>query len=144
MLAIRLDPASSRSLQHPCSRPAGHSCLPTCSELHEISLKLHWVHGLECEAQYGCGAASSSRLLRARVKMQQKYLSQYDDLYDDFHIVRPPPLGSCAHGCWHTLFPLDWHLLFGSLALLSRALQLFNVQLHHELINAAGRRHSST
>ncbi len=44
--------------------------------------------------------------------MQQKYLTQYDDLYDDFHIVRFPPLSSCARGCWNTLFYIGRQLLF--------------------------------
>jgi len=44
--------------------------------------------------------AGQSRLLAARARMQQKYLAQFDDLYEDFHLARPrawrPPCPSGA------------------------------------------------
>ena len=37
-------------------------------------------------------AVGGSKLLEARVRMQQKYLEQFYDLYEDFHIVKMPLL----------------------------------------------------
>ena len=37
-----------------------------------------------------CAAVGTSKLLAARVRMQQKYLEQFYDLYEDFHIVKCP------------------------------------------------------
>ena len=51
---------------------------------------LFWKHVLR--SSLVLQEVGSSRLLRARVKMQEKYLEQYYDLYEDFHIVKLPLL----------------------------------------------------
>lgn len=43
-------------------------------------------------------AALGSKLLESRVRMQQKYIDQFYDLYEDFHIVKMPLLEEEVRG----------------------------------------------
>lgn len=74
----------------------------------EVHIHVIWRHNLILQGVKNCKADShqtqtfwnamilqevgSSRLLRARAKMQEKYLEQYYDLYEDFHIIKLPLL----------------------------------------------------
>lgn len=63
----------------PCCTALGKLCLCACVRPLTGTLALQVIF----EDEVG-----ESRLLAARARMQQKYLAQFDDLYEDFHLVR--------------------------------------------------------
>jgi Anion-transporting ATPase len=63
----------------------------------------HAVHPVHCrhvgnKLCFKCSAVGTSRLLASRAKMQQRYLEQFDELYDGFHVVKLPLLEAEVRG----------------------------------------------
>ncbi len=66
-----------------CLLPA--ACGGAPGDGHPSACETPWVPQVIYEEE----DVGQSRLLAARARMQQKYLAQFDDLYEDFHLARP-------------------------------------------------------
>jgi len=75
-------------------------CIPEFLSLYETERLVQELANYEIDTRnivinqvlYPEGATGQGRLLAARMRMQQKYLEQFYDLYEDFHIVKMPLL----------------------------------------------------
>ena len=65
-------------------------------DLAEYDIDSHNIVVNQVLSSEGC--CHETCLLHARVKMQQKYISQYEDLYEDFHLVKTPLLAEEVRG----------------------------------------------
>ncbi|KAF2311132.1 hypothetical protein GH714_019645 [Hevea brasiliensis] len=67
-------------------------CIPEFLSLYETERLVQELTKFEIDTQYYHQPNVESKLLKARMRMQQKYLDQFYMLYDDFHITKLPLL----------------------------------------------------
>jgi arsenite/tail-anchored protein-transporting ATPase len=80
-------------------------CIPEFLSLYETERLVQALAGFGIDCRNICinqviapGAAGNSVLLAARSRMQATYLAQFDELYEDFHLVRTPLLAEEVRG----------------------------------------------
>jgi len=81
-------------------------CIPEFLSLYETERLIQDLAEYEIDSHnivinqvlFGEHCCQSTCLLHARVKMQEKYISQYEDLYEDFHLVKTPLLAEEVRG----------------------------------------------
>jgi anion-transporting ArsA/GET3 family ATPase len=80
-------------------------CIPEFLSLYETERLVQALAGFKIDCRNVCinqviapGAAGNSVLLAARARMQATYLAQFEELYEDFHLVRTPWLAEEVRG----------------------------------------------
>ena len=80
-------------------------CIPEFLSLYETERLVQALAGFHIDCRnvvinqvIAPGAAGNSVLLAARARMQATYLAQFEELYEDFHLVRTPLLAEEVRG----------------------------------------------